>query len=198
MAMTAAAAVGPNSMSDRDSNRAIPTSTNQEEYSRTPLSLNQEQQEQRTSNSRSGEHLCLNGNNASSNMAYNRDPSFSSAQHRNSTPGFSPTTPGGASAYKNHGRSPLSAREGQFRPDPLGITGGGGVSNFANEGMVVSPRTLTNIQSPVDLTATTGGESSMADGNNSPVLASLAANATATRTKLNENLRKFMSNMRRN
>ncbi|KAJ2089593.1 Vacuolar protein sorting-associated protein 53 [Coemansia sp. RSA 986] len=36
------------------------------------------------------------------------------------------------------------------------------------------------------------------DSSNSPVFASLAANATATRTKLNENFRKFMNNMRRN
>ncbi|KAJ2339202.1 hypothetical protein GGF43_006695, partial [Coemansia sp. RSA 2618] len=31
----------------------------------------------------------------------------------------------------------------------------------------------------------------------SPVLASLAANATATRSRINENLRRFMSTMRR-
>ncbi|KAJ1799655.1 Vacuolar protein sorting-associated protein 53 [Coemansia sp. RSA 2399] len=36
------------------------------------------------------------------------------------------------------------------------------------------------------------------DSSNSPVFASLAANATATRTKLNDNFRKFMNNMRRN
>ncbi|KAJ2501565.1 Vacuolar protein sorting-associated protein 53 [Coemansia sp. RSA 1972] len=54
-------------------------------------------------------------------------------------------------------------------PDPLGITSGPSASN----------------EQTSDIDA------------QSPVLASLAANATATRTKINENLRKFMSTMRR-
>ncbi|KAJ2787165.1 Vacuolar protein sorting-associated protein 53 [Coemansia interrupta] len=69
---------------------------------------------------------------------------------------------------------------GAAAADPLGIT--------------VAAPTL-DLDSDHDHDADHGADF---DPANAPVLASLAANATATRSKINENLRKFMSNMRRN
>ncbi|KAJ2803657.1 Vacuolar protein sorting-associated protein 53, partial [Coemansia helicoidea] len=75
------------------------------------------------------------------------------------------------------------AGPGKPRPDPLGITGA--AQPAADSG--------ADGEHPAD------GPQSAASGDaaGSPVLASLAANATATRTRINENLRRFVSNMRR-
>ncbi|KAJ2906309.1 hypothetical protein GGI21_004060 [Coemansia aciculifera] len=82
-----------------------------------------------------------------------------------------------------------------FLPDPLGITG---VAQSAP-----SPHSVQVVFSPDSELLSSesddiGPGRASTDATSSPVLASLAANATATRTKINENLRKFMSNIRRN
>ncbi|KAJ2233588.1 Vacuolar protein sorting-associated protein 53 [Coemansia sp. RSA 1286] len=114
---------------------------------------------------------------------------------------FSPSGTGLKSGAASSGDLPqtlLAARDGrlqqQQRPDPLGITGVGSSASAMSPGASVFSYTAEPRNVPSD--GELGG--SAADGTNSPVLASLAANATATRSKINENLRKFMSNMRRN
>ncbi|KAJ2705155.1 Vacuolar protein sorting-associated protein 53, partial [Coemansia spiralis] len=75
-----------------------------------------------------------------------------------------------------------AAEPAAARPDPLGITG------------ATQPDTSTagGEQAADGAQASAGG-----DAASPPVLASLAANATATRTRINENLRRLVSNMRR-
>ncbi|KAJ2707423.1 Vacuolar protein sorting-associated protein 53 [Coemansia sp. IMI 203386] len=114
---------------------------------------------------------------------------------------FSPSGTGLKSGAASSGDLPqtlLAARDGrlqqQQQPDPLGITGVGSSASAMSPQASVFSYTAESRNAPSD--GELGG--SAADGTNSPVLASLAANATATRSKINENLRKFMSNMRRN
>ncbi|KAJ2159819.1 Vacuolar protein sorting-associated protein 53 [Coemansia sp. RSA 552] len=71
-----------------------------------------------------------------------------------------------------------------LHPDPLGITGA-----------TMQSADLHGTPSPI--AGDDSEQASSTDGAESPGLASWAANATATRTRLNENLRRFMSNMRR-
>ncbi|KAJ2511107.1 Vacuolar protein sorting-associated protein 53 [Coemansia sp. RSA 1939] len=96
--------------------------------------------------------------------------------------------------------------------DPLGITGAEGsrsVSAQIDRTGLSSAMSSPGARQQTAATATTtpaalsssfheSDTAASSDALNSPVLASLAANATATRTKINENFRKFMSNMRRN
>ncbi|KAJ1729345.1 Vacuolar protein sorting-associated protein 53 [Coemansia biformis] len=90
-----------------------------------------------------------------------------------------------AAAPARGGGSPV-AWPSDPRPDPLGITG-------AAQPCAAQPGT----DDAGGGQTAGGGGGGDGDAANSPVLASLAANATATRTRINENLRRFVSNMRR-
>ncbi|KAJ1646785.1 Vacuolar protein sorting-associated protein 53 [Coemansia asiatica] len=168
---------------------------------------------QREGRARAKEHVRL-ASNASSGMVFGNHSSL--AARSDSPSVFSPpasSVPGtelrhGASSSADFSRTLPSARDGQQQqqqqqqqPDPLGITGAGsGGSNGSGDafGTAMSPRASMFLHTAESKGAASGDNSGSADGTNSPVLASLAANATATRSKINDNLRKFMSNMRRN
>ncbi|KAJ2737341.1 Vacuolar protein sorting-associated protein 53 [Coemansia sp. BCRC 34962] len=123
------------------------------------------------------------------------------------------STPGSASVFGSDSQSAPAHRSarmspaatgtsgaGGMSPDPLGITGGGNSNELLP---TASAHAVQVAFSPNSESMSPGSDDvvvgrSSTDAASSPVLASLAANATATRTKINENLRKFMSNMRRN
>ncbi|KAJ2009809.1 Vacuolar protein sorting-associated protein 53 [Coemansia thaxteri] len=134
--------------------------------------------------------------------AAQRTSTYSPTAGHYSTPLSAGMSSGVGIAATNHGQSPATRG---LRPDPLGITGGvstshsGGINAFLP---AASAHSVQAVFSPTSDDSSFGNDDvasrPSADATNSPVLASLAANATATRTKINENLRKFMSNMRRN
>ncbi|KAJ2740384.1 Vacuolar protein sorting-associated protein 53 [Coemansia sp. BCRC 34301] len=146
---------------------------------------------------RAGEHTRLAS--TPGNTAMFGGGSGQSAVHRSAR--LSPTlgnTTLTAAGISGGTRSSQARASRALFPDPLGITGG---SNAAVTS-AASPHSVQVVFSPDSELLSSGsddaGGRTSTDATGSPVLASLAANATATRTKINENLRKFMSNMRRN
>ncbi|KAJ2863084.1 Vacuolar protein sorting-associated protein 53, partial [Coemansia aciculifera] len=152
---------------------------------------------------RAGEHMRLGSTPGSAAVFGSGNQSAAAHRSARMSPAAGNTTPtatgmsGGASSGGggSHGQM-LSARG--MSPDPLGITGGGGSALLP----AASAHSVQVAFSPDSESMSPGSDDvagrTSTDAANSPVLASLAANATATRTKINENLRKFMSNMRRN
>ncbi|KAJ2703143.1 Vacuolar protein sorting-associated protein 53 [Coemansia sp. IMI 209128] len=136
--------------------------------------------------SRAGEHVRL-GSTPGSASVFGSD-NQSAPAHRSAR--MSPTATGVSGGANG---------AGGMSPDPLGITGGGNGNPLLG---AASAHAVQVAFSPNSESMSPGSDDaigrSSTDAASSPVLASLAANATATRTKINENLRKFMSNMRRN
>ncbi|KAJ2026027.1 Vacuolar protein sorting-associated protein 53, partial [Coemansia sp. S3946] len=132
--------------------------------------------------SRKTEHVRLGSDSQSVQRSARMSPTAGSA---------APLGVSGGTSSASHGQTLLARR---MSPDPLGITGGNSALQPA-----ASAHSVQVAFSPDSETMSPGSDDiGSTDAANSPVLASLAANATATRTKINENLRKFMSNMRRN
>ncbi|KAJ2818813.1 hypothetical protein GGI24_004982, partial [Coemansia furcata] len=164
----AAAATGTSNQSTPDLKGAMPSHVAQAISSSAPLA---------SKKARAGEHARLG---STPSAAVFGTGSQSAAANRNNAQ-MSPTATSGSAG---HGAMRAARR---MSPDPLGITGNG--AQPAAHSVQFSPDSESTGSSDIRISS---------DAASSPVLASLAANATATRTKINENLRKFMSNMRRN
>ncbi|KAJ2548505.1 Vacuolar protein sorting-associated protein 53 [Coemansia sp. RSA 1933] len=196
----------PTMYSTPDPKHSIPTHVAYGMSSSAPISSTRLQQQLVRQRSGLGSHTRFDSNaSSSSSMVFGSDnPSISA--NIASTSAYPQTTPAR--------RTPLA--------DPLGITGaesraslvssspitaawadhraGGSASVMSSPSARQPMSSLHQVMAMDDidhrLIDSTANDST--DSSNSPVFASIAANATATRTKFNENFRKFMNNMRRN
>ncbi|KAJ2864653.1 Vacuolar protein sorting-associated protein 53 [Coemansia erecta] len=114
----------------------------------------------------------------------------------------------GADASSSLATSARIGRAGRNTASVLSSPGEGGNARQPPAALPLHQTLATSAAPPLDrssaaedidllLPSDAAGNNST-DSSNSPVFSSLAANATATRTKLNDNFRKFMNNMRRN